>query len=202
MTDHSIKYIYWELSNYLFLSLVIKNFRRRAGSLFLVLAFAESAVAVSFVKSRTMIPFFGSMRTPLADCIMASLTVNFSRVSGTQCNPVLRLFWPSRSMRRTFLPCFARPAPTLIAVVLCRRHPSGLQLRWLLSFIYTSYSCFVMSKSAASSRRSRAYSLESPYPAGPRNAVKRSTRKYHSAVTRNWLFGCQGEGFWIFAPHL
>ena len=53
MTDHSIKYIYWELSNYLFLSLVIKNFRRRAGSLFLVLAFAESASAVSFVKSRT-----------------------------------------------------------------------------------------------------------------------------------------------------
>ena len=50
MTDHSIKYIYWELSNYLFLSLVIKNFRRRAGSLFLVLAFAESAFAVSFAN--------------------------------------------------------------------------------------------------------------------------------------------------------
>ena len=42
-------------------------------------------------------------------------------------------------------------------------------------------------KSAVSSRRSRACSLEPPHPAGPRNAVKRSTRKYHSAVTRNWL---------------
>ena len=78
----------------------------------------------------------------------------------------------------------------------------SFELRFDRVSFCTPYSCFVVSKSAVSSRRPRACSLEPPHPAGPPNAVKRSTRKYHSTVTRNWLFSCQGEGVLIFAPHL
>jgi hypothetical protein len=44
-----------------------------------------------------------------------------------------------------------------------------------------------------SGRRSHACSVEPPHPTEPPNAVKRSGRKYHSGVTRDWLFRCQGK---------
>lgn len=60
-----------------------------------------------------------------------------------------------------------------------------------LSFSFSMISNEEEDVPAVPNRRFHACSSEPPHPAGPRNAVKRSARKYHSGVARDQLFSFQ-----------